>query len=101
MLPGSKGDLIAFLKIATDLLDLVSWLSVFHSPATRTAYEFFLISSLLLLIAMFNGSVVKRVILTGSSPICLKRRSGRTLSKNFVGLCQVLFISSVLKGIKS
>ncbi len=80
MLPGTRGILIAFLKTATDLLDLVSWLRVFHSPATRTAYEFFVISSLHLLSDMFNGSVVKRVIVVGSSPICLKIRSGRTLS---------------------
>ena len=64
----------------TVLLVFTSWLSSFQSFATRSAYEFFLRSNLLLFSTMLRGSAVKRVCLPGFSPICSNKVSGLNLS---------------------
>ena len=80
VLPEANFCAMADLNMATDVLVLVLWLSLFQSSVTRVAYEFFLISSLHLLTVRFNGSVVKRVILSGCAPTLVNSSSGHTLS---------------------
>ena len=80
VLPGTNFCAMADLNKATNVLDLVLWLSLFQSSVTRVPYEFFLTSSLHLLTVRFNGTVVKRVILSSCAPTLLNSSSGRTLS---------------------
>ena len=91
----------AFLNIGADLLVFASGLSLFHSLAVRTVYEYFLTSRRERSSTIFIGSAVNLVALVEFVPTVLNILSGSTLSlpENILYACRrscfFLLLSSV------